>query len=218
MLPIELPDRPLSVLCLGAHSDDIEIGCGGTLLRLLADRPDTSVDWVVFSADDTREAETRASAAALLADARVARVIVHRFRENYFPFVGAEIKDAFSELQSQFDPDIVFSHRRDDEHQDHRAIGQLTWNTFRNHLIAEYEIPKYEGDLGHPNLYVALDETTATRKVDHLSEHFPSQSGKPWFRPESFRGLMALRGVECNAESGWAEAFHVRKMMLGSPS
>ncbi|MGH9133079.1 MAG: PIG-L deacetylase family protein [Ilumatobacteraceae bacterium] len=206
--------RPLSILCLGAHSDDIEIGCGGTLLRLLAERPGTSVHWVVFSADDAREVEARASAAAFLTEAGSSEVIVHRFRESYFPFVGAEIKDAFEAVQRVVTPDVVFTHRRDDEHQDHRTVAELTWNTFRDHVIAEYEIPKYEGDLGQPNLFVPLGGTVADRKVELLMEHFGSQRSKRWFRPETFRGLMALRAVECNAPDGWAEAFHARKLTL----
>ena len=205
--------RPLEILCLGAHSDDIEIGCGGTLLRLLAERPGSRVRWVVFSADDERERETRASAACFLAGAAVADVRVHRFRESYFPYDGGEIKDSFRGLTDS-KPDLVFCHRRDDEHQDHRTIGELAWNTFRDNLIAEYEIPKYEGDLGHPNTYVPLTPSIADRKVELLLEHFATQRTKPWFRPEVFRGLMALRAIECNAPEGWAEAFHVRKAIL----
>jgi LmbE family N-acetylglucosaminyl deacetylase len=207
-------DQPLSILCLGAHSDDIEIGCGGTILRLLTERPGSTVTWVVFSADDRREAEARASASAFLADAASAEVVVHRFRESYFPAVAAEIKDAFEAMKASCSPDLVFTHRRGDEHQDHRLIGELTWNTFRDHLIAEYEIPKYEGDLGHPNLYVPLSGAVADRKVQLLLEHFGSQRGKPWFRPETFRGLMAVRAVECNAADAAAEAFYLRKLRL----
>jgi LmbE family N-acetylglucosaminyl deacetylase len=216
VLPVELGaglDRPLSVLCLGAHSDDIEIGVGGTLLRLLRERPDTQVRWVVFSADETREAETRASAAGFLAGSGDVEVTVHRFRESHFPFVGSAIKDAFEPLK-ELAPDLVFTHRRDDQHQDHRTIGELTWNAFRDHLIAEYEIPKYEGDLGHPNLFVPLDAQTAERKIELLMEHFGTQRSKRWFKPETFRAMMNLRSIECNAVDGFAEAFHVRKMVL----
>lgn len=207
-------ERPLEVLCLGAHSDDIEIGCGGTLLRLLGERPGTRVTWVVFSADDQREAEARRSATDFLADAGDAEVLVHRFRESYFPYVAADIKDAFEELKLAVAPDIVFTHRRDDDHQDHRTLGQFTWNTFRNHLVLEYEIPKYEGDLAHPNVFVPLDESTAERKVELLMRHFGTQRNKSWFRAETFRGLLAIRGVECVAASGAAEAFHARKLVL----
>jgi LmbE family N-acetylglucosaminyl deacetylase len=208
------PDRPLSLLFLGAHSDDIEIGCGATVLRLLSERPGTRVHWVVFSADDAREAEARASAADFLADAGEATVIVHRFRESYFPYVGDQIKDAFEELQQLMRPDVVFTHHRGDEHQDHRTLAEFTWNTFRNHVIAEYEIPKYEGDLGHPNVFVPVDEAIADKKVELLMRHFGSQRSKRWFRPETFLGLMSLRSIECASASGWAEAFHVRKLVV----
>lgn len=217
MLPITLGadlDRPLSILCVGAHSDDIEIGMGATLLRLLAERPHTHVQWVVFSADEERATEAEASAKAFLTNAGTSELTQYHFRESYFPYIGAEIKDAFEELKAAATPDVVFTHRRDDEHQDHRTIGQFTWNTFRDHVIAEYEIPKYEGDLGQPNLFVPVDEATVDRKVELLMRHFGTQRSKRWFRPETFRGLMALRGVECAADSGWAEAFHVRKLTL----
>jgi LmbE family N-acetylglucosaminyl deacetylase len=217
VLPISLGTDagvPLTVLCLGAHSDDIEIGCGGTILRLVDERSDTRVHWVVFSADDDREVEARNSAGDFLAGAGSATVIVHRFRESYFPFVGDAIKDAFEELKREVAPDVVFTHRRDDEHQDHRTIAGLTWNTFRDHLVAEYEIPKYEGDLGQPNLFVPLPAAIADRKVELLDKHFGSQRSKRWFRAETFRGLMALRAVECNAEAGSAEAFHARKIVI----
>jgi LmbE family N-acetylglucosaminyl deacetylase len=204
----------LSLLALGAHSDDIEIGCGGTLLRLLEDWPGSSVHWIVFSADDARESEARASAADFLAGSADSVVTVHRFRENYFPFIGADIKQAFDELRTQVAPDVVFTHRRHDDHQDHRTIGQLTWNTFRDNLILEYEIPKYEGDLGHPNVYVPLGRSIADRKIDLLNRHFASQRSKRWFRSETFNGLMAVRAVECNAPSGAAEAFHARKLTI----
>lgn len=217
MLPLGLGDRstrPLSILCLGAHSDDIEIGCGGTVLRLLDEHPGSSIRWVVFSADAEREREARASAASFTAAAASARVDVHHFRESYFPFEGASIKDAFELLKAGPSPDVIFSHRRDDVHQDHRTIGELVWNTFRDHLILEYEIPKYEGDLGHPNLFVPLSAEIARAKVDKLVLGFPSQQAKSWFRPETFRGIMALRAVECNAPDGAAEAFYSRKVVL----
>ncbi|WP_116999677.1 PIG-L deacetylase family protein [Desertimonas flava] len=213
MLPVSLGtgrSGPLQVLLLGAHSDDIEIGCGGTVLRLLAERPGSTIHWVVFSAAGQRAEEARTSAAAFTGGA--AGVTLHSFRESYFPYVGAEIKDAFEELCAGVEPDVVFTHRRDDEHQDHRTIAALTWNTFRNHLVAEYEIPKYEGDLGHPNLFVPLTAELAERKIELLTEHFASQRNRAWFRPATFRGLMALRGVECVAD--YAEAFHIRKLII----
>jgi LmbE family N-acetylglucosaminyl deacetylase len=217
MLTVGLGDdhtTALTLLCLGSHSDDIEIGAGGTILRLLQERPDTRVHWVIFSADDAREAEARASAADFLAGAASFDVIVHDFRESYFPAVIADLKDAFEELRARVSPDVIVTHHRRDDHQDHRTVAELTWNSFRNHLVLEYEIPKYEGDLGHPNLYVPLSTSTATRKVELLMQHFGTQGNKRWFRPETFRAVMALRAVECNAADGWAEAFHARKLVL----
>lgn len=205
---------PLNILCLGAHSDDIEIGCGGTLLRLLADRPGSSVCWVVFAAEGEREREAVESANEFLSDAAHREIIVHRFRESYFPFQGAEIKDAFEALKKRPGPDLIFSHHRHDEHQDHHTLAGLVWNTFRNHLILEYEIPKYEGDLGKPNAFVPLPANVAARKVELIVRHFRSQASRTWFRPETFNGLMAVRGVECNAPEGFAEAFHVRKFVV----
>lgn len=202
----------MSILCLGAHSDDIEIGAGATLLRLLGERPESVVRWVVLSADGDREDEARGSAGDFLADAGSFDVSVHRFRESYFPFVGEQIKNAFEQLKSDVSPDVVFTHRRDDLHQDHRTVAEFTWNTFRDHVIAEYEIPKYEGDLGHPNVFVPLASELADRKVELLMKHFASQRSKRWFRPETFRAVMALRGTECNEM--WAEAFHVRKLTI----
>jgi len=205
---------PLSILCLGAHCDDIEIGCGGTVLRLLNERPGSSVAWVVFASTPTREAEARASAADFLEGAGDKRVSIEAFRESYFPQVSAEIKDYFEELKASVKPDLVLSHHRFDVHQDHKVIADLTWNTFRNHLVLEYEIPKYEGDLGAPNVFVPLPKTLAERKVELILRHFASQATRTWFRPDTFHGLMAIRGVECNAPESRAEAFHARKLVL----
>lgn len=208
------PGAPLSILCLGAHSDDIEIGCAGTILRLLADHPGSSVRWVVFSSDAAREAEARASANDLLAGAGRAEVDVHQFRESFFPHDGGAIKEQFETLKGTVAPDLILAHRTKDDHQDHRTIGELTWNTFRDHLIVEYEIPKYEGDLGHPSLFVPLSETVARRKIAALIQHFPSQVRRRWFRAENFEALMRLRGLECNAAEGFAEAFYLRKLTI----
>jgi LmbE family N-acetylglucosaminyl deacetylase len=213
-LSLRAGDEPLEILCIGAHSDDIEIGCGGSLLRLLSEFPGTRVHWVVLSASDEREKEARASAEDFVRDAADATVRIQKFRESYFPYVGADIKDYFETLKASVRPNVVFAHHRHDEHQDHRTVAQLTWNSFRDHLILEYEIPKYEGDLGLPNLYVPLQAATAARKVELLMHHFASQRHRGWFQPQTFNGLMAVRGVECNAPEGAAEAFHVRKAVL----
>lgn len=217
MLPLTFSGNstaPLKVLCLGAHSDDIEIGCGGSILRLLTERPGSSVHWVVLAAPGGREQEARSSAAAFLADAGAHEVTIGSFRESYFPYVGAELKDFFESLKQRGAPDLIFCHHRHDEHQDHRAVAQLTWNTFRDHCILEFEIPKYEGDLGKPNAFFPLTKSLVSRKVDLILQHFPSQAGRRWFRPETFQGLMSVRGVECNAPEGFAEAFHFRKLVF----
>jgi len=216
MLPLALGSRggPLNILCLGAHSDDIEIGCGGTLLRLLSERPGSRVDWVVFSATPVREAEARASAADFLTNAGTQNVLVHSFRESYFPYIAPEIKDFFETLKELPTPDLILSHHRHDVHQDHRVLAELCWNTFRNHLIFEYEVAKYEGDLGHPNVFVPLPRALANRKVELLMRHFSSQAKRSWFQADTFHGLMSIRGVESNAAEGRAEAFHARKVTL----
>ncbi|HYE96020.1 MAG TPA: PIG-L deacetylase family protein [Rubricoccaceae bacterium] len=206
-------EAPLRLLCLGAHADDIEIGCGGTVLRLLAERPHVRVRWVVLSGSGTPRAdEAEASAEAFLERAAAAQITVSGFQDGYFPFEGAVIKDAFETELRDFDPHLVFTHAREDRHQDHRLVSDLTWNTFRGGAaIAEYEVPKWDGDLGQPNGYVALDAETAERKAVLLLEHFPTQRTKPWFTEETFRGLMRLRGVEAAAR--YAEAFTCRKLV-----
>src|SRR5262245_2482713 len=215
MIPVALKsDAPLRLLCIGAHSDDIEIGCGGAVLRLLSEYAGASVDWVGCGASADRGREARASAADVLAAAGSASVTVKSFRESYFPYVAAEIKDFFEELKARVKPDLILCHHRHDLHQDHRLIAELTWNTYRNHLIAEYEIAKYEGDLGTPNLFVPLSRAVADRKVELLFRHFGTQRSRTWFKTETFEGLMSLRGIECNAPEGRAEAFHVRKIVL----
>jgi LmbE family N-acetylglucosaminyl deacetylase len=203
-----------SILCLGAHCDDIEIGCGGTVLKLLEGRPAVRVDWVVFSSDAGRAEEARASADAFLAGAASATVRVEEFRARYFPFVGAEIKEYFDSLGAEVSPDIVFTHLGDDLHQDHRLLSQLAYNTFRDHLILEYEIPKYDGDLPRPNAYVQLDERHCEQKVETICRIFESQAGKHWFSPETFKATLRLRGIECKSPSGYAEAFRCRKLVL----
>jgi LmbE family N-acetylglucosaminyl deacetylase len=213
-LRLDAPDGALEVLCLGAHADDIEIGCGGTLLRLAAEYPRLSVHWVVFSGVEERAEEARHAAELFLRGAHRAEVVIHRFRDGFFPYEGADIKEVFEELRSRVSPGVIFTHRGEDRHQDHRVLSELTWNSFRDHLILEYEIPKYDGDLGAPNLFVALDEATRDAKVRHLMEAFATQRSKRWFSPETFLGLMRLRGVECASPTGYAEGFHARKTAL----
>jgi LmbE family N-acetylglucosaminyl deacetylase len=202
------------VLCLGAHSDDIEIGCTGTLLQLTeAERP-IEVTWIVFSGVGEREREARASAQAVLARAKSAEIKIERFRDGFFPAQSAPIKEYFEALKQGVAPDLIFTHYRNDLHQDHRLISELTWNTFRDHLILEYEIPKYDGDFGTPNVFVALDESRCRRKIDLLLTHFASQRDRRWFSEELFRSVLRLRGMEANAPDGYAEAFYGRKVVL----
>ena len=218
MLPLvpSIPtDRPLRVLCLGAHCDDIEIGCGGTVLALTEQHRDTAVDWVVFSSTPTREREARASAEAFLFAAKEKTVVVKSFRDGFFPYVGAQIKEEFEQLKLAGTPDLILTHYRNDLHQDHRLISELTWNTFRRSLILEYEIPKYDGDLGAPNFFVPLDESTHQRKIDYILEHFQSQGDRSWFSREVFAAILRLRGMEANSPTGSAEGFYVRKAVLG---
>jgi LmbE family N-acetylglucosaminyl deacetylase len=206
--------EPLRVLCLGAHSDDIEIGCGGMLLTLLRQRTDVEVTWVVFSAYGDRIMEARRSAELFTEGAARATVHVQQFRDGFFPYDGAAIKDTFEELKRQPSPDIVLTHRGRDRHQDHRLISELTWNTFRDHIVLEYEIPKYDGDLESPNVFVPIGDDERIRKSDLLLEVFGTQRSKRWFSRETFDALMRLRGIECASPSGYAEGFHSRKITL----
>ncbi len=202
------------VLCLGAHSDDIEIGCGGAILQLVAANPQLEVHWIVFSATPERKAEALASASAFLEGAATQNVVVHAFRDGYFPYVGDAIKDEFETIRRALSPDLIFTHCRHDLHQDHRLLCQLAYNTFRDHLILEYEIPKWDGDLRTPNVYFPLVSNTAQRKIDLLLQHFPSQAGRDWFTADTFQALMRIRGLEARAPEGKAEGFYVRKLIL----
>jgi len=204
----------LNLLAIGAHSDDIEIGCGGTILRLAAERRLSSVRWVVLSAIGEREAEARQGAEAFLGDTDQVEVILTGFRDGFFPYIGEAVKSFFEEHRDSFVPDLILTPRRDDLHQDHRLVGELTWNTYRNHLIMEYEIPKYEGDPVSPNVYVELSEEIGERKVELLLTIFRSQSSRPWFDADAFRALLRLRGIEANAASRFAEGFSCRKLVL----
>ncbi len=209
-----LSGERLRLLCLGAHADDIEIGCGGTILDLLARGVRLEVTWCVLSATPERVKEARASAAAFLAGAADVVVDVQDFRNAYFPSQNALIKDWFETLRALPTPDLILTHTRDDRHQDHREVCGLTWNTFRNHLILEYEIPKWDGDLGRPSVYLPVSEQAVERKVDLLHEHFPSQATKHWFDRDTFRGLARLRGLESGSPTRFAEAFYAPKVVV----
>jgi LmbE family N-acetylglucosaminyl deacetylase len=215
-LPLIPRDGPLSILCIGAHSDDIEIGAGATMLSLAAARPDADILWCVLSAPGARGDEAKASAADFLAGFANPAIELQTFRDGHFPYDGAQIKAWFEGLKSRIRPDIVFTHFREDAHQDHREACRLTWNSFRDSLILEYEIPKWDGDMGRPNLYVAADRERIERKVELLGRHFGTQRGKDWFDPETFIGLARLRGMECRAPGRYAEAFHARKILAGA--
>jgi LmbE family N-acetylglucosaminyl deacetylase len=216
MIPLALakPGAKLRVLCLGAHSDDIEIGVGGTLLTWIAAGAELDVLWCVLSAPGPRRAEAQNSASALLQGVASKRFAFGEFKDGYFPYQGAEVKAFIENLRNDFTPDVVFCHRDDDAHQDHREVSRLTWNTFRNHLVLEYEIPKWDGDLGRPNLYVAISEEVIDRKIGLLESHFGTQRSKDWFDADTFRGLARLRGMECRAPDRFAEAFVARKICL----
>jgi LmbE family N-acetylglucosaminyl deacetylase len=205
---------PLRVLALGAHADDIEIGCGGTLLRLAAERPDLEVTWVVLCSTPERAQEAHVSAEAFLSGVRRGQVVVKSHRDGYLPWSGDRLKEDFEALKGTVAPDIVFTHYREDRHQDHRTVSDLTWNTWRNHLVLEYEIPKYDGDLGAPNLFAPLAAVTLDRKIELVLAGFPTQAGKPWFTADLFRAVARIRGMECAAPEGLAEAFYCRKAVF----
>ena len=205
----------LKALFLGAHSDDIELGCGGTILSLLEQGQELEVCWVVFAATPARRLEAERSAEMFLRRAVKKEIVVRDFKESFFPYIGSEIKACFEELKRTISPDVVFTHFRDDLHQDHRLISELTWNTFRDHLILEYEIVKYDGGLGSPNVFVHLSEEVCAKKMKYLMESFQSQRSHQWFTEETFRAILRLRGVESNAPETFAEAFYCRKIVLG---
>jgi LmbE family N-acetylglucosaminyl deacetylase len=214
-LQFKNPDRSaLKVLCLGAHSDDIEIGCGGTLLRLIEEYERLEVYWMVLSAPGQRRLEARASAEYILGKLKKKTIIAKNFKDGFFPFEGAAIKKEFEALKKKISPDLILTHYREDRHQDHRVVSDLTWNTFRNHLILEYEIPKYDGDIGNPNFYVDLTRAQCERKRDVLLKYFISQQQKHWFTENLLFSLLRIRGMESGRSSEYAEAFYCRKATL----
>ena len=206
--------KPNTVLCLGAHSDDIEIGCGGSILRLIEENPQLEVWWIVFSANGLRVKEAQQSAELFLTCAKNSRITIKEFRDGYFPYQGADIKDFFEVLKQEISPDLIFTHYRHDLHQDHRLINELTWNTWRDHLILEYEIPKFDGDMGNPNFFIPLRRSTCQQKNGILCEVFKTQEVKPWFTGDTFWSLLQIRGIECRAPESLAEAFYARKVVI----
>lgn len=213
-LEIGQSKESLRVLCLGAHPDDIEIGCGGTILRLLAQRSHVEVNWIVFSSGRERKAEALNSSRQFLGRAKRREVTIKNFQGSFFPFKGQAIKAFFERIKKQVAPDVIFTHYRHDLHQDHRVVSDFTWNTWRNHLILEYEIPKYDGDLGVPNVFTPLDETTVKAKARILMDSFKTQRTKQWFSEDTFLSLARMRGIECNSPDRYAEAFYCRKATL----
>ena len=207
-------ERAPRILALGAHSDDIEIGCGGTLLRLQAEQSDLDVTWVVFCSTPERAREAEASAKGFLEGAARRQVVVKSHRDGFLPAEWTEVKEEFEQLKSLVVPDLILTHHGKDAHQDHRVVSELTWNTWRDHLILEFEIPKYDGDLGQPSVYVPLDPATLERKIERVLSAFPTQAGKSWFTADLFRSVARIRGMECAAPGRYAEAFHARKLVL----
>jgi LmbE family N-acetylglucosaminyl deacetylase len=205
---------PRRILALGAHADDIEIGCGGTLLRLLEEHPGLEVTWVVFCSTPEREKEARRSAESFLVGAARSTVVVKAHRDGFLPSQWPEVKEEFEALKAQVAPDLILTHQRDDRHQDHRTVHELTWNTWRNHLILEFEIPKYDGDFGTPNLFVPLRAATLQKKISLVLEAFPTQAGKSWFTADLFQAVARIRGMECAAPERLAEAFYCRKLVV----
>jgi LmbE family N-acetylglucosaminyl deacetylase len=212
--PILNNDSSFRILCLGAHCDDIEVGCGGTILKLIEEYGNIQFKWIAFSSTEERAAEALTSSDRFLAGVIEKNVVIRDFRDGFLPYVGGVVKDCFEDLKSSFSPDLIFTHYRNDLHQDHRLISELTWNTFRDHLILEYEIPKFDGDLGTPNCYVHMSETLCRKKTEILLGSFPSQRGKHWFTEDTFVALMRLRGVESCSRTSYAEGFYCRKLVI----
>lgn len=214
MLPLRLVPAngaPLTVLAVGAHSDDVEIGSGGTLLTLAAALPEVRAHVVVLSATPTRAGEAQAGARRFLPGGRV-DVEVHDLPDGRYPGHWAGLKDRLEELARRVRPDLILAPRLDDAHQDHRTVARLVRTVWRDHLVLGYEIPKYDGDLPRPNLYVPLTAEVLQEKLRLLRTCFPSQADRDWFDDEVFRGLARLRGVESRCR--YAEGFEVTKLVL----
>jgi len=217
MIKLQLPvhkDKGLEILCLGAHCDDIEIGCGGSILMLLQQYKINKLSWVVFCSNEERKKEAETSAGKFLDGVENVNIKILSYRDGFLPDAWRKVKEEFELIKREVNPDLTFTHRLEDRHQDHRIVSDLTWNTFRNHMMLEYEIPKYDGDLTTPNLYVEVDRVTANQKNRIILESFQSQQNKHWLDDELLNGLMRVRGVESVSETGFAEGFHVRKMVL----
>lgn len=212
MISLRLPPNP-RILCLGAHCDDIDVGCGGTLLLLSEIHPQLQVRWIVFASIPERADETRASAKRFLGKCQ-SSVEFHPFPDSFLPYHGADVKRVFEGLKNDPSPDLIFTHYGKDAHQDHRLVSELTWNTFRDHAILEYEVPKWDGDMGQPNVFLPLSERFVNKKVEYLLESYRSQREKHWFDADTIRGLMRLRGVESRAPERFAEAFYGRKLAV----
>ncbi|MBK7034645.1 MAG: PIG-L family deacetylase [Ignavibacteria bacterium] len=214
MLGVTFGKAPTAILFVGAHCDDIEIGCGATVLNLIEKFPNAHYYWIVFSSSAVRAEEALRSSEIMLAGAISKRIVIQNFQNGYFPYGGAQIKDYFELLKTQVNPDLIFTHYLDDRHQDHRILSELTWNTFRDHLILEYEIPKYDGGLGSPNCFIPVNQAHADKKIANLMKCFVTEATKPWFTPATFVAMLRLRGIECNSPTGLAEAFYCKKFML----
>jgi LmbE family N-acetylglucosaminyl deacetylase len=217
MNPLQLiarSDRPPIILFLGAHCDDIEIGCGGTILRIRESLPEAEIRWLIFSSNEVRRQEAIESADHFLGKGSQDSIRIESFRDGYLPYSGSQIKDVFEEFKREVSPDLIFTHYRHDRHQDHRLVNELTWNTWRNHTILEYEIPKYDGDMGQPNVFIPISPEQVERKVKIVLEVFGSQASKDWFDADTLRALLRLRGVESNAPNRYAEAFYAPKLVL----
>jgi len=206
--------RALRILCVGAHCDDIEIGCGATLRMLQRRKEGLIIDWVVLSGAEERRQETQRAMRLLVRSSRRGELRFGDFPDGRFPAAYTEIKSFCELLKRRSRPDLILCHERDDRHQDHRVVNEMIWNTFRDHVVLEYEVPKWDGGLGQPNVYVPLDAKDAGAKVDALLKSYPTQAGKDWFTRDTFMAMLRLRGLECRSPSGYAEAFYGRKLLL----